>query len=51
MVIKMIKENCFAYRRVPKKEPDCKALNKLYCENENCKFYKPIKGDSNNEKI
>lgn len=33
----MIKEDCFAYER---DKHECKCLNELYCENENCKFYK-----------
>lgn len=31
-----IKTDCFAYREGRK----CNALSKLYCEFENCKFYK-----------
>lgn len=30
-----IKEDCFAYR-----DGKCNALNKLYCKEEKCKFYK-----------
>lgn len=32
----MTKKDCKFY-----KNNECKALTKLYCENENCKFYKP----------
>ncbi len=30
-------EDCFAYDKTFKK---CRALDSLYCKNENCKFYK-----------
>lgn len=34
-----IKKDCFAFRD-RKGTFECNALNKLYCEKENCKFYK-----------
>lgn len=33
----MVKTDCFAYN---KEKEECNCLNKLYCINENCKFYK-----------
>lgn len=33
-----IKKNCFAYS--DDSDDGCKALKKLYCRNEVCKFYK-----------
>ena len=35
-----IKKNCFAYS--DDSDDGCKALKKLYCRNEVCKFYKPM---------
>lgn len=36
-----VKRDCFAYKRGYDPEPPhCEALNKLYCETEECKFYK-----------
>lgn len=38
----MIKENCFGFdaRCGVRKDNRCTALDKLYCEYEECKFYK-----------
>lgn len=36
----MIKEDCFAYK---KDKAECNCLKELYCEKENCKFYKTRK--------
>jgi hypothetical protein len=43
----MIKENCFAFRSLPKKkdgfewkEEKCDALTEFLCENKECPFYK-----------
>ena len=36
-----VKKDCFAYKRgYEPASPHCEALNKLYCETEECKFYK-----------
>lgn len=35
-----VKKDCFGY---DKKRNKCKALNSLYCQNEECKFYKTDK--------
>lgn len=35
-----IKKGCFAY--VNDSDDGCKALKKLYCRNEKCKFYKSM---------
>lgn len=35
-----IKKGCFAYAN--DSDDGCKALKKLYCKNEVCKFYKPM---------
>lgn len=35
-----VKKDCFAYR---KKDEKCVALTKLFCKEENCKFYQPKK--------
>lgn len=35
----MIRKDCFAYR-VKNGKDTCQALIKLYCQKENCKFYK-----------
>lgn len=32
-----VKEDCIMYSKV---KEDCTALNDLYCQKENCKFYK-----------
>lgn len=34
-----VKRDCFAYRKT-KKDEQCNVLLKLYCREENCKFYK-----------
>lgn len=38
----MVRKDCFGYdaRCEVRKKARCTALNNLYCENENCKFYK-----------
>ena len=33
----MIKTDCFAF---DKEKQECKCLKELYCDKENCKFYK-----------
>lgn len=35
----MIKKDCFAFIE-KNRHQGCRALNKLYCKNEECKFYK-----------
>lgn len=37
------KKDCFAYSDKLGGRPMCKALNRLYCTEEKCKFYKPGK--------
>ena len=41
MLDSSVKKDCFAYSE--KDEPHCICLNQLYCEFENCKFYKKEK--------
>lgn len=38
----MVRKDCFGYdaRCGVRKKARCTALNNLYCESENCKFYK-----------
>lgn len=38
----MVRKDCFGYdaRCGARKKDRCTALNNLYCETENCKFYK-----------
>ena len=38
-----VKRDCFGYKRGCNENGSsyCTALNKLYCETEECKFYKP----------
>lgn len=43
----MIKKNCFAY---DDSHFDCKALDKLYCTNEKCNFYKTTKQNDKESK-
>lgn len=41
-----VKEDCFAYKKSTKR---CLALNALYCAKEDCKFYKSINNEKENE--
>lgn len=36
-IMAKIKRDCFGYSAI---KEDCSVLKKLYCRNENCKFYK-----------
>lgn len=45
-----VKTDCFAYRpgqQNPRRKAECAALDKLYCRDGECRFYKykePVKG-------
>ena len=36
----MVKTDCFAYAKLEDGREVCRALNALYCKEEECKFYK-----------
>ena len=47
----IVHKDCFAYLSSGGKEKGCAALKRLYCREENCKFYKPKANENTKECI
>lgn len=44
-----VKKDCFAYKDLGNNQWTCTSLTKLFCKNEECKFYKKKKGKEKQE--